>query len=246
MKRIAAIILVALLSFAGVAAAASVMNVSVNGKAVTFKTAPVLQNNVLMVPVDDVTAALGLEAKWNMGTNTLEITDPRQAELDKTKADLAAAQKELADLKAKMAPAAPPAPPAITAENLLAELNKQYGKLTIDGQSLTVVWTGWTASDGTRWFSAQTDISGDVVYLSMRIAHKEGEVKAWFEKATGMIAQVYPKNVTAAFVAVDTLSSYPRAKWDSVKLTDDLKYRVTDYILWYSSDIGVFWDSTER
>lgn len=245
MKRVVGMVAVFLVLFAGIAAAAGTTKVTVNGKEIAFKTAPSFQNNVLMVPLEEVVAALGIEARWNVGSNTLEIVDKRGEQIAQLQKDLDQAKTQLAALQVGQARSAETAP-KVTAGTLLDELNKRFATFGSGETQIKVTWTTFTSTDGVVSFGAMTDGRGDLAYLKLVLAGKDSDLKTWFTDAAKLIAQVYPTNSTAALIARDTFSSYPSGHWDDIQYNSGGKWIVTEFIVWAFNDkdgTRVLWDS---
>lgn len=81
LRVVAAVALITLLVTGSVLAATGVVQVSLNGKPLTFKTAPRMEDNTLMAPLEEIATSLGIGARWNAATNTLELTDNRTQQL---------------------------------------------------------------------------------------------------------------------------------------------------------------------
>lgn len=225
LKRIAPITLALLLATATVVMAAGTMGVTINGKAVTFKTAPEVKNNTLMVPLDELVGALGIEAKWNLNTNTLEITDTRTKRIE----ELQARVKELESKTQATSPS--PATPSgtVTKDNLVKVLQEQFGTFKANGKHLSVTWRRNTATnDSDPLFVAEFGLGNFGTFNNLR-----GQAMLdWFNGAAKLIAQVYPKKSSAVLLYRVETSSVPTVAWDRIDLNDDFKWEITEYLIW--------------
>jgi hypothetical protein len=229
LKRSLIAVLALLLALAGTAYAVSdLMTVSINGKGVVFKSPPKFEDNILMVPLAEVAQSLGIEARWNVGTNTLEVTDQRDATITSLTKQLTEANAEL--LKLKSPPVGQPIGAELTKNNLVSSLNDKYGSLAIGDKTIHVTWSrNPVTGEDDPLFRAELTTPD---YITVLMTFSGANVLKWFNDAAGQIALIYPAKSSAVLVYYDIRTSYPTAKYDNVRLTSDYKWSVTDYVIW--------------
>ena len=233
-KRGLVFVLLFLFAFtAGAVAATTALKVTVNGVPVTFRTEPKFKKNVLMVPLEDLVKALGIEARWNVGTNTLEITDPRAAKPASAPAQAGTTVQ----------PAQPSAPTPLMGWEEAAEiLTEKYGVYAKGDRRMRISW------------SLDQTSPGDNPVIMAHIAEEEyanfvdlkgPEMLSWFKEASGVVARVFPKKATVALLWQFTYPDYPWDKHDYIDLTLDTQYMVTDIEIWSTiadGSIETMWD----
>ncbi len=148
MKRLAALVVALLLITAAVAVAATTqMRVEINGQEIEFETPPRFEDNVLMVPLQEVLKALQIEAKWNVGTNTLEITDRRTQEIEALKARVAELTKALEEKEGGEPKQTTESAWTASGSDDQTQTTGEY-KITVHGVRFTPGEGWWTADEG--------------------------------------------------------------------------------------------------
>lgn len=230
-----------------------VVMVLLNGSPVTSDAPAVNLNGRTMLPLRAIAEAAGMDIKWDGASNTATLTSRAsiaiadalraenaqlKADLDGTKAELASTQRALASARAELATADDPvAKPkltvvapftqVVTRDNLVAVLRSDFSTFRSGGHQVRIKWNRNEFSD------ANSPLFDGVINTAdyHDALGSSADLVNWVNSIALMVAKVHPE-ASVLIVYHDTFDRIPTTPYDSIDLTKDFRWSVTDYLVW--------------